>query len=349
MSTIYFIHVKFLLTGIWTQCIILAMLTNETKIAPSADVRESIVPISKEAWLGLRAQDITSTETAALFGCSPYITHYELWHRKRQAAITNLSPNERMEWGTRLQDAIAHGLAEDNKLAIRAMPEYIRLPALRIGSSFDYRIIRFENAADCAADGLLEVKNVDSLAYREGWAVDDAGVEAPPHIEIQVQHQLLVSGLGFAKIGALVGGNKGTLIPRVRDEKIIAAIKSKVAAFWLSIQEGREPAPNFERDAEFIAKLHSFAEPGSQADMKADTALAELAREYKFLGDAAKTAEDGRKALKAKILLKIGDVEKVTGDGFTVTAGMIGPTHVEAFDKEGFRSFRINWKKEKRV
>lgn len=311
--------------------------------------RETIIPSSKSEWLRFRSEDITSTEAAALFGLSPYTTLFELWHRKRDAALVTIEENERMKWGTRLQDPIARGLAADNNLSIRAMPEYMRLTEERAGSSFDYRIIRFDGAVDCDDDGIFEAKNVDSLAFREGWAVDDSGIEAPPHIEIQVQHQLWVSGLRWARIGALIGGNKGVIITRVRDEKIIGEIKTRIAAFWKSIKEGIEPAPDFARDSEFVVRLNSFAEPNKTVDMTADGELEALAKEYKALGDAASTADKERKAIKAQLLVKIGDAEKAVGDGFTITAGMIGPTHVEAFDKEGFRSFRVNWKKEKRA
>lgn len=320
----------------------------EFEVMQDTGAREVIVPDNEDMWLDLRTKDVTSTEVSALFGVNPYVTLYELWHRKKEGSYVRLTAHERMRWGTRLQDAIAMGLAEDNGLAIRPMKEYIRNPSLRMGASFDYRIITAVGADDFPDDGIFEIKNVDSIAYKEGWADDENGIEAPPHIELQVQAQLAVSKLKFARIGALVGGNKGALITRVRDEKIIAAIENKVSEFWKSIEDGIEPTPDFSRDAEFIAKLHNFSEPGKKIDTTSDREIDAMVQEYKGCGEIEKQAKSDRAAIKAKLLIKIGDAEKAIGKDFTISASMIGPKHVE-YDAAGYRDFRINWKKEKRA
>jgi len=295
---------------------------------------ETIMPTDKNAWLALRAKDITSTESPALFGASPYATEFELWHRKRNAEVVALNENERMKWGNRLQDAIAYGIAQDEGWVIRKMDEYMRDSDLRMGASFDFAI---------GEAGILEVKNVDSLAFRDGWIVGGENIEAPPHIEIQIQHQLAVSGRRLSYIGALVGGNRIVLLRREPDQVIITRIKSRILSFWKSIEEGIEPKPDFSRDAGFIAKLYGYSEVGKILD--ATNEIESLAEEYKALSNAAKTANNGKEEAKAQILMLIGDAEKVKGAKFSISAGMIGPTHVE-YDREGYRSFRINWKKE---
>jgi hypothetical protein len=72
-----------------------------------------ITPDSQDHWLQLRTQDVTSTESAALFGMSPYVTQFELWHRKKSGEQPEFKTNERMRWGNRLEAAIAHGIAEE--------------------------------------------------------------------------------------------------------------------------------------------------------------------------------------------------------------------------------------------
>lgn len=301
--------------------------------------REILTPVSEQEWLELRTKDITSTEVAALFGASPYTTRYELWHRKRDGKVVSFEANERMKWGTRLQSAIAHGIAEDQGWKVREMKEYIRLPEARTGSSFDYE---YETAA--GNKGILEVKNVDSLAYRDGWLVEGNHVEAPPHIEFQAQHQLLTSGHAESHIGALIGGNTVSLLRRVPDLKVFAAIKAKIAEFWKSVDEGIEPAPDFHRDAEFIISQFGFSEPGKI--IQADETLIPLAEQYMAAGRDEKRAKEEKEALKAQMLTMIGDAEKVVSVGFSISAGMIGPKHVE-YDAEGYRNFRITPKKAK--
>ena len=294
---------------------------------------ETITPQSEADWLQLRTKDITSTEVSCLFGCSPYSTKFELWHRKKFGAIVQLKENERMFWGTKLQDAIATSIAEEQCWIIRRMDEYIRNTELRIGSSFDFAI---------SDDGLLEIKNVDSLAFRDGWLVNGDNIEAPPHIELQVQHQLAVSGKAYAYIGALVGGNTLKLIRREPMPDIIAAIKLKVAEFWKSVDEDIEPSPTFPQDAEAVIQLAQYAEPGKVIAGTDD--LATKAAEYKRLGDEIRERQTVRDTLKAEILMAIGDAEKVKGDGYTISAGITGEADI-AYHREAFRNFKITWRK----
>ena len=101
---------------------------------------EHITPTSTEEWLELRKRDITSTDVAALFGLSPYKTAFGLWQSKRPEYVEDFEETTRIKWGTRLQDAIAVGVAEDEGWTVRRRNVYSRLPALRLGASFDFEI-----------------------------------------------------------------------------------------------------------------------------------------------------------------------------------------------------------------
>lgn len=305
---------------------------------------EVINPKDEQDWLEQRTKDITSTEVSALFGLSPYSTAFELWHHKKSGVVVRLNPNERMEWGTALQDAIASHIGKKQGWEIRRMNEYLRDPELRAGSSFDFSI----KTSDVENPyGLLEIKNVDGLVFKNEWTEDDNGdIQAPLHIEIQVQHELFVSDRKYCYLGALIGGNRLELVKRTRDEAVIQAIKEKVAEFWVSINENKPPEPNLEADADFIGKLFGYAAPGKVLDISEDTEMTKQAQEYKRLGDIAKDCETKREAIKAWFLTRIEDAEKCLGVGFSIDCGVTGPAHVE-YDRQAFRRFKINWKKVK--
>jgi putative phage-type endonuclease len=312
-------------------------------MSPTAAIaRESVVPASQAAWLQMRARDITSTEAAALFGLSPYVTPFELWHRKKAGNVVEMEPTERMKWGTRLQDSIAAGIAEDQKWKVERRPQYERLPELRLGASFDFTIVGGQES-----EGLLEIKNVDPLVLRDEWIVEDDEVEAPPHIEMQVQHQLLVSGAPYAYIGALVGGNRAVLIRREPATEIFASIVGRAEAFWKSVDEGLAPKPDFSRDSQFIAKLYRNVKPGSVIDVGDDQEVTALAAAYKEAKAARDQAEAQREEVKARLLTKIGDAEKAIGDGFSISASAIKDAEIKAYTRAGYRDFRVNFKKSK--
>lgn len=305
------------------------------------------IPIaSREQWLTDRAQDITSTEIAALWNLSPYVTHFELWHRKHSGASERFEPNARIVWGTRLQDAIAAGIAEDRGWHVRRIDEYMRDPEERIGSSFDFEVVSSEHGR-----GLMEIKNVDWLIFRDEWTEGADGLEAPQHIEMQVQHQMEVADLPWCALVVLVGGNDAHVVIRLRDREIGRAIRSKAREFWRSIAENRQPVPEYSLDAEFLCSLYGRADDG--VVMEADTETAELLAEYERLGKA----EAQRKEIKARVLERIGRASKVitpagslsvgmvkASPGTLITPAMVG-THTGA--REGFRMFRYTPKKEK--
>jgi len=310
-----------------------------------------IITTSNEAhWLELRKKDVTSTESAALFGMSPYVTHFDLWHRKRTGVVPDFKTNDRMSWGNRLESAIAHGIAEEQGWEVRPMKEYMRDPDLRMGSSFDFVITNLGEPVH------LEIKNVDYLAFRNGWLEhDDGSIEAPEHIEMQVQHQMAVSGFKRAFIGAFIGGNRGVVIERQRDDEVIAAIKARVAAFWKTVDEGLEPDPVMPGDADVIMRLNQYAKPGKVLSAEDDVELDALLNQYKAASAAEKNAKEDKDVAKALIFQHIGDAEKVLTKAWSVgcalqadtpptliTEDMVGQSYG---GRSGFRNLRLNPRK----
>lgn len=312
----------------------------------------TVIPFTTEqAWLDARRQDITSTESSALFGMSPYMTHFELWHRKKSGAEPAFETDERMQWGNRLEAAIAHGIAQDRGWTITPMKDYMRLPAERIGASFDFVITNLPGGP-----AHLEIKNVDYLAFRDGWIIDgDSFDEAPEHIEVQVQHQMMVSGFTRSFIGALVGGNTTYVIERQRDEAVIGALRARIAAFWESIDENDEPSPIMPQDADAVIRLNQYANPGKILDVSGDAEIVTAVTEYRQAKREADAAEERAKVLKAELMVRLGDAEKILGDSFSISAGMIADTPptvitadmvgTEYGGRKGYRMFRVNSKK----
>lgn len=296
-------------------------------------VREIITIESKDQWLEMRSKVLTSTDCATLFGLSPYQTMFELWHKKKDGIIVSMTENERMKWGNRLEAAIAQGVAEEKNFEVTPMKDFFQIPGRRLGSSFDFHIP--------SQDAILEIKNVNGMIYRDQWTEE----EAPPHIELQVQFQLLVSGLKKAYICALVGGNEMHLIERSPDEEIQNEILRRAAVFWKSIDDNNEPKPNYETDSEYIIRLHQYAEPNKMFTGDV-TELRAIAKEYKEISSQEKTLDDRKKAIKARCLEIIGDAEKVKESDFSISAGIVGEK-VVAYTARPYRDFRIFLKKEK--
>jgi predicted phage-related endonuclease len=321
-------------------------------------MKREVIPITTEAdWLVRRQRDVTSTEVSALFGLSPYLTEFELFHRKRANEPVVLAENERMRWGKRLEAVIAHGVASDEGWSVSHADYYARIPDLRMGSSFDYEVRskQFPQGIEVDVVGLMEVKNVDGLQFRNKWLDQGDTLEAPEHIELQIQHQMEVANRDYCILVALVGGNHVRWVKRNRDRTIGAQICERVAEFWNAIDKNEAPSPDYSRDADFIVKsIHNSARDGEV--VQADAELEDLIQHYAFLKREADGADHLCNMAKARLLERIGTASKIVSvlgsiscgmvkdnPGTLITPEMVG-THVGG--RKGYRSFRYNPKKE---
>lgn len=286
-----------------------------------------IVPESKDHWLKLRHQNVNSTEVSCLYGANPYQTEFELFHSKRSPDALSIEETEIMRWGSRLQDSIAYGVADDMKWSsIRPMKEYVYLSDTRLGSSFDFEVNGNE---------ILEIKNVSERAYAKGWSED----EAPPHIELQVQTQMLVSGHRKAYICALVGGNSVKIIERNFMPSVGESILKKVKHFWSRTDE---PKIDFERDADFIKMLYQVSDPNKV--INGDDTMLMLAQKYNALSSQISLAEQQKKAVQAQLLMLAGDAEKVKHEKFTLSLGQVKESFIAAHTRPARRNFRLTMK-----
>lgn len=316
-------------------------------------------PKSDAEWLILRHDVISSTESAALFGVGSYATPFEIAVEKKSPVVTeSLDIGERPKWGKRLEDAIAKGISEDFGVKVRRANGYAIHDSCKLGASFDYEIIGISKDEsdsevvvpdnvlqqmyrDCGP-GILEIKNVDRLIFRREWKTEDGTLEAPPQFEIQVQHQLeAINTRKWSCIGVLIGGNETQILIRERDEDFGKLICQKVNAFWKLLADGGMPPVTLPADVDVIRKIYLGSSPGKIFDGATDTVLAELCRAFDESRDVATAAEQSKKSIMAKILMRIGDAEKALAPGFRISAGTVGATWIERYERKAYRSLRI--------
>jgi predicted phage-related endonuclease len=311
---------------------------------------QCLYPASEAEWRKLRRPRINSTESAALFGYSPYQTAYELGVEKRLGVDRDIG-NERTKWGNRLQGVIADAFEEEQGVRVeRADHRYFMMDIARIGASVDYLIKdTFGDSREVArrfrelGPGVLEIKNVDKWVYTSEW------LEGPPlHIEMQLQHQLAVTELKWGCIFALIGGNEPYLIIRDAAPQVAKNIVERVTQFWANFEAGILPDPMMPTDAKAMCELFGTATAGKVYDATGDRTLEDLAASYHSLREVAKKADEESETMKALILQCIGDNEKVANlKGFNLSAGAVGAAHIE-YDRKPYRAFRLTQAKKRK-
>jgi len=305
------------------------------------------IPITnKQDWLENRLLDVTSTEVSALFNVNPWQSEIELYNQKKDKVVVNIDDNERMAWGRRLEDSIAQGCAESQGWQVQPFDVYMSDTETRMGSSFDYKITSSDEL------GIMEVKNVDSMVYRTKWVDDGNGhIEAPPHIEMQLQHQLHVSGLSWGCIVALVGGNTQKLIVRARNKEVGQLLETKVKEFWERVKAGTPPDIDYLRDSQYMMKnLYNEADAG--VILAADEDMDKLVDDYNAINREYVSLGKQKDAVKAQILELSQNASKIVSINGTINCGMtkgskgkyITQDMVGTYinPRKGFRQFKFN-------
>lgn len=267
---------------------------------------------SEAAWLKARAENINSTEAAALVGCSPYGTYLGLWAEKTGKIEDPFVPNQRSETGKKLEPAIAKLVAAELGAKVRKVKPYIWCPADRMGSTFDYRV---DDETSEWHNWLLEIKNVDFLVYRENWIESDGTpIEGPEHIELQGQHQCEVSGAPGVIFAALVGGNDLKLIYRPRDKEQGQMLRELVRGFWDIVENGGDevPEPTVVGDGAVMAQIYREANGPENAD--ATDVVVQAMKEYYYCTQVIRQAKAAQDMSKAIALREIRNAKRVVTD-----------------------------------
>jgi predicted phage-related endonuclease len=274
-----------------------------------------------EDWHSLRQKNVGGSEVGALFGCAPdySLSHYALWMVKSGRVPAPEVNTQRAKWGLRLEDAIANARAEEVGWGIRKGGYITDDTTPGLGCTLDYII---DSDPDEDGPGCMEVKNVDWMIHRRSWINE----EPPLHIILQHQHQLAATGYAWGEITALVGGNDLKPYRYKANPKVIKGIRQKVTEFWESIAAGESPDPDGS-DGSFHALRHLYPEILDEAiDLSSDNELPVLCADALRLQAERLAADKEEKAIKARIMEKLGEHARAQCVGFYVNIS-VTPEH----------------------
>jgi len=114
-----------------------------------------------------------------------------------------------------------------------------------------------EAALSREGPGVLELKNVIEFK-REDWQ------DEPPLLyQVQVQHQMAVTGFAWGSIAAIIGGRSFVWQDIPRNERFIRILLEREEEFWRRVVDQRPPAPDdSEATAEVIKALYPREQDG---------------------------------------------------------------------------------------
>jgi predicted phage-related endonuclease len=252
-----------------------------------------------------RSKHVGASECAALFDCSPYVTRFELWHRRKGTiASPDLTDNERAEWGLRLEPAIIGAAADRYGYQLEETPRRLS-NGKGLGGHPD------QLATDERGPGIIEIKTADWLVFKH-W-----GDEPPEHYLLQAMAYAGLSGRGWCDIIVLVGGNRLERFCYDFRPKIYAEIERRVETFWQSVAANDPPPADYTRDLDTITELYR---EGTEevVDLTTDNLAHEAAAAFLFAKEARLEAEKREDVAKAELMDKLGAASSAILNGFAV-------------------------------
>lgn len=256
--------------------------------------RIAIKDMDRKAWLQTRRKFIGSSDAAAIAGLNPWRNKVAVWMDKTGQMPDEDIDNERMYWGRVLEDVVAKEFSLRNGWRVQR-DNFIRIhPKFKfMGCNLDRVVFHPERGR-----GVLEIKTTNEWMRKE-WDGD----EVPDMYFIQVQHQLAVTGLPYAYMAVLIGGNKYKDYLVERDDEIIKYLTQIEAEFWLLVEGGVLPEMDGSTAAtEVLKRMHPEAEEGKIVYLpdEAGDLLDRLDRakeQQKIVKEARREAENQLKVL----------------------------------------------------
>jgi putative phage-type endonuclease len=260
--------------------------------------------------LEVRQGGIGSSDAAAAVGLNPYKSQLELWLEKtgRGAAKEETTGmDDPCYWGTLLEPYVATAYQQKTGCKVRRVNAVLQHP------TFNFMLANLDREVVGSPDvQILECKTAGEFGSRL-WK---DGV--PEYVQLQVQHQLAVTGKAAADVAVLLCGQKLEIHRIERDDEVIARLIVLETTFWQCVEQGTPPpADGSESSARALRQLY----PGNDTtlDFSQDEALCET---FMSLSELKTELEDkGQLAEQCKQTIQqaMGDASRAVFPGGEVT------------------------------
>ncbi|GCB02626.1 YqaJ viral recombinase family protein [Ralstonia sp. SET104] len=191
--------------------------------------------LSRGDWLEVRKQGIGGSDAAAAVGLNPYKSQLELWLEKtgRDAELRKPDPddeNQPIYWGTLLEPIVAAHYTKRTGNRVR------RVNAVLQHREIPWMLANIDREVMGACDvAILECKTAGmngARLWRDG---------VPEYVQLQVQHQLAVTGKAAGDVAVLICGQELQVHRIKRDDALIARLIELEARFWQYVESDMPP------------------------------------------------------------------------------------------------------------
>lgn len=188
---------------------------------------------NREEWLAARRGGIGASDTAGIFGVG-YSDQsiISIWDQKVRGASDH-TDDERLQVGKDLEPGLIKIFQRKEQVECRPAGDFV------IYQNLERPFLQATLDGIAVVEGVevpAELKNVGSFNASE-WDGD----EVPLKFNVQVQHQLAVTGCEFGYLFALIGGNRPVVRRIYRNDRFISVMIARLEEFWDFVASGEIP------------------------------------------------------------------------------------------------------------
>ena len=262
--------------------------------------------LSRDEWLSVRKHGIGSSDAAAAVGLNPYQSQLELWLEKtgRDALLPKSDPLDEDSptyWGNILEPIVATHYTQRTGNRVRRINAVLQHPDPTLSwmlANIDREVIGADDVQilECKTAGINGAR-----LWKEG---------VPEYVQLQVMHQLAVTGKQAADVAVLLGGQTLEIHRIERDEQMITRLIELERRFWQYVETNTPPPADGSASAEMALRCLYPEDNGQVIDFSSHAGLTAAFIELKAVRQAIADKEKREAELKQMLQQAMGDASR---------------------------------------
>ena len=264
--------------------------------------------LPRDDWLAVRKQGIGSSDAAAAVGLNPYKSQLELWLEKtgRDAGLPKIDPHDEESpayWGNFLEPIVASHYTKRTGHRVRRINAVLQHP----DSAIPWMLANIDREVIAANDvQILECKTAGingARLWKEG---------VPEYVQLQVMHQLAVTGKQAADVAVLLGGQHLDIHRIHRDETLIRRLIDLERRFWSYVETDTPPPADGSESADLALRCLYPDDLGQCLDFTQDRNLSASFADLVSVRQSIAALETQEAKLKQSLQQAMGDASRAT-------------------------------------
>ncbi|MGP9654038.1 YqaJ viral recombinase family nuclease [Halomonas sp. AOP35-4E-18] len=257
--------------------------------------------LDRKAWLSIRQSGIGSSDAAAAVGLHPYKSPLELWMDKTGRQFDDKEPSRGeiltspLHWGQVLEPIVAehYGRHTGHRVQrVNAILQHVEHPWML--ANLDREVVGNDEVQilECKTAGIYGAK-----LWKDG---------VPEYVQLQVMHQLAVTGQQAADVAVLLGGHELQIHRIERDEAMIAQLITLERQFWDYVENDTPPPADGSDSADQALRALFPQDDGETVDLCQDASLSQAFADLQRVRHTLDNAKKEEAKLKHRLQQAMG-------------------------------------------